>query len=170
MSGDIDNCIQWVDDSSTTHYADFIEVTRFDEDGTKNDGCFSFIGKTTNGAQRLNLGANCLSVGTIQHEFLHAAGFFHEHTRADRDDHVIVYMDNIKENYRINYEKVPDDKWLDVASPYDQQSVMHYGSTYFRTDAAADADQYAMTDLQVVFCKRTIFLTRNFFNTNFLNT
>lgn len=93
-------------------------------------------------------GANCLSVGTIQHEFLHAAGFFHEHTRYDRDDHVVVYMDNIQEQYANNYEKIAADKWLDVASPYDQQSVMHYGSTFFRTDAAAEAGLYAMTNLK----------------------
>ena len=56
LGGYINNCIQWVNDSSTTHYADFIEVTRLDPDGAINNGCFSFVGHTTSGAQRLNLG------------------------------------------------------------------------------------------------------------------
>ena len=47
MSDDIDNCIIWYDDSATKHYPNYIEVTRYDPDGTPNGGCFSFVGHTT---------------------------------------------------------------------------------------------------------------------------
>ena len=39
--------------------------------------------------------------GTIMHEFLHAFGFYHEHTRGDRDDYVYVNFDNIQPGKRI---------------------------------------------------------------------
>lgn len=39
----------------------------------------------------------CMDRGIIQHELLHALGFYHEHTRSDRDQYV-----------RINWENVPE--------------------------------------------------------------
>ncbi|XP_054920841.1 astacin-like metalloendopeptidase isoform X2 [Dermacentor andersoni] len=37
----------------------------------------------------------CLELGQVAHEFLHALGFFHEHSRPDRDEYVRVLWDNI---------------------------------------------------------------------------
>ena len=41
---------------------------------------------------------NCeyLGVYVVQHELMHAAGFFHEQNRYDRDDYVIVNYTNIQ--------------------------------------------------------------------------
>ena len=52
------------------------------------------------GPQRLSLADGCFRHGTIMHEFLHALGFYHEHTRADRDKFVFVNFDNIEEGTR----------------------------------------------------------------------
>lgn len=48
------------------------------------------------GAQDLSLGAGCEYKGTIIHESMHAMGFFHEHTRLDRDNYVKINFNNIR--------------------------------------------------------------------------
>lgn len=48
------------------------------------------------GRQELSIGANCDRIATIQHEFLHALGFWHEQSRADRDDYVRIIWDRIQ--------------------------------------------------------------------------
>ena len=35
-------------------------------------------------------------IGTVLHEMLHSMGFYDEHSRADRDEHVIIYAQNIQ--------------------------------------------------------------------------
>ena len=49
---------------------------------TKTGGCSSSVGLQRRGGQRLTLGYGCYSTGTIQHEFLHALGFWHEQSRS----------------------------------------------------------------------------------------
>ncbi|CBY12432.1 unnamed protein product [Oikopleura dioica] len=88
-----------------------------------------------------------MSVGIIQHEFLHALGFKHEQTRADRDDHINIFFENIIPDAASNYAKIDIDSWEDVNSPYDFTSVMHYGSDFFITNEASEAGLFTMTKL-----------------------
>lgn len=147
LTSQINGCITLYDDTDTTLYPHYINVKRFDENFIIDQGCWSYIGHVFWNGQNLNLGPNCLSVGTIQHEFLHALGFSHEQTRADRDDHIQVFFDNIKPDFANNYAKIPTEEWEDVSSPYDFTSVMHYGSDFFITDEAWAAGNYTMTYL-----------------------
>ncbi|KAJ3606344.1 hypothetical protein NHX12_025865 [Muraenolepis orangiensis] len=72
----------------------------------------------------------CVQHGIIQHEVLHALGFYHEHTRSDRDQHILIHKDNIKNHYMSNFRKMDTNN---LGTPYDYTSVMHYGSTAFST-------------------------------------
>ena len=53
--------------------------------------CSSQVGHTGWDTQDLNLGRrSCYNTGTIEHEFLHALGVWHQQSRSDRDDFVKI--------------------------------------------------------------------------------
>uniref|UniRef100_A0A672JK62 Metalloendopeptidase n=1 Tax=Salarias fasciatus TaxID=181472 RepID=A0A672JK62_SALFA len=89
-------------------------------------GCSSTVGYVGD-RQKLSLQKGCLVFGIIQHELMHALGFFHEQSRSDRDRHIRINFENIL-NYKNNFEK-HDTNNLGV--PYDYSSVLHYGKTAF---------------------------------------
>uniref|UniRef100_A0A8B9ZGQ7 Metalloendopeptidase n=1 Tax=Anas platyrhynchos TaxID=8839 RepID=A0A8B9ZGQ7_ANAPL len=98
----------------------------------KGSGCWSSVGNRQMGLQQLSIGENCDRIGTIQHEFLHALGFWHEQSRSDRDDYVSIIWDRIQSGKEHNFNKY-DDKTSDSLNvPYDYTSVMHYSQTAFR--------------------------------------
>eukprot|EP00057_Strongylocentrotus_purpuratus_P034839 XP_796702.3 PREDICTED: protein SpAN [Strongylocentrotus purpuratus] len=87
--------------------------------------CWSYIGKVTTVPQKLSIGPKCSTFGTITHEIGHAIGFFHEQTRPDRDEYVVVHEENILTEELGNYiKRTYDDVVTDV--PYDVKSIMHY--------------------------------------------
>ena len=47
---------------------------------------------------QLSLGKRCARPGIVLHEVMHALGFWHEHSRHDRDKFVKVLFKNIKES------------------------------------------------------------------------
>ncbi|XP_021244531.1 meprin A subunit beta-like isoform X6 [Numida meleagris] len=98
----------------------------------KGSGCWSSVGNRQQGLQQLSIGANCDRIATIEHEFLHALGFWHEQSRSDRDDYVSIIWDRIQTGREHNFNKY-DDKTSDSLNvPYDYTSVMHYSKTAFR--------------------------------------
>uniref|UniRef100_A0A3P9IXZ9 Metalloendopeptidase n=1 Tax=Oryzias latipes TaxID=8090 RepID=A0A3P9IXZ9_ORYLA len=95
----------------------------------KLDGCYSYIGRQVANGQVLSIGSGCDSKAIVEHEFLHALGFFHEQSRYDRDDFVTIVWNNIlKEN---NFDKAGSDISTTHETPYDYRSVMHYSKDAF---------------------------------------
>ena len=62
----------------------------------------------------------------ILHELGHVLGFYHEHTRPDRDDYVEVKFENIEYDRQHNFWK-RDAEITQTFGPYDYNSIMHYG-------------------------------------------
>lgn len=47
------------------------------------------------GSQVISLGNGCNRKGITMHEMMHAAGFWHEQSRYDRDNYVEILWENI---------------------------------------------------------------------------
>jgi len=102
-------------------------------------GCWSYIGRR-GGAQTLSLrppdsnSCHCLcNVGRILHEMMHALGFYHEHTRPDRDQYIQIKEENVKKGKLKNFSmKTFDTTTVDF--DYDYASIMHYGPLFFSKD------------------------------------
>ncbi|XP_037088433.1 zinc metalloproteinase nas-15-like [Pollicipes pollicipes] len=99
----------------------------------KKTGCFSSVGRS-GGMQELSLGDGCVFKGIAMHEFMHAAGFWHEQSRPDRDDHVTIHYDNIQAMMEFNFQKYTWGEVQSLGEPYDIGSVMHYGPYAFARD------------------------------------
>ncbi|XP_036449023.1 meprin A subunit beta-like [Colossoma macropomum] len=93
-------------------------------------GCWSYIGKI-GGRQQLSIGNGCGYIGIVEHEFLHALGFYHEQSRYDRDNYVTIIYENIIAGYASNFEKASEQISTIQGTPYDYTSVMHYGQDAF---------------------------------------
>lgn len=52
------------------------------------------VGDLKNG-QNLSIGSGCDHKAIVEHEILHALGFYHEQSRMDRDDYVTIWWDEI---------------------------------------------------------------------------
>ncbi|XP_050716599.1 hatching enzyme 1.2-like [Eriocheir sinensis] len=115
-----ETCLTFV--PRTFHY-DYIHIY-------KGYDCSSAVGRN-GGRQRLSLGDDCMYVGIVIHELLHAVGFWHEHTRYDRDDYVYIIEENIMDNKKHNFYKQSKRSSTDLDLPYDYASIMHYKSTEF---------------------------------------
>ncbi|VDO95385.1 unnamed protein product [Heligmosomoides polygyrus] len=91
-------------------------------------GCWSFVGRI-GGVQNLSLGNGCESVSIAAHELGDALGFFHTHSRYDREQFITVNVQNIKFSHGTtitdyNYE-----------ATYDPGSVIQwYGPTMVPQD------------------------------------
>ncbi|XP_027139245.1 high choriolytic enzyme 2, partial [Larimichthys crocea] len=95
------------------------------------DGCYSYVGRQGNG-QTVSLSRQgCIYYGTVQHELLHALGFNHEQCRSDRDQHIRVLLQNVIKDQQYNFNKI---NTLNQGTPYDYDSVMHYGRLAFSKD------------------------------------
>jgi len=107
------SCIRFV---KRTNHRDYLHIQSL-------NGCYSYVGRTGN-AQTVSLSRQgCVYHNTVQHELLHALGFNHEQTRADRDNHIRVVLQNVQSGMEHNFNKM---NTLNQGTPYDYNSVMQY--------------------------------------------
>ena len=96
-------------------------------------GCSSYVGMMSKNfkpnGQELTLGSNGCGVGAALHEMGHAAGLHHEQARQDRDQYVSINYDLIAPDWRSQYDIIKSDKTNTAFTPYDFNSIMHYGNS-----------------------------------------
>ncbi len=92
----------------------------------KGSGCSSYLGRK-GGPQIITV--QFCGEGSIAHEILHAAGFYHEQSRGDRDSYITIMWDEIDPDYTFAFEK-RDGNGQDIGY-YDYASVMQYGARAF---------------------------------------
>lgn len=98
--------------------------------------CKSNLGRT-GGAQDLSLNWKlCFEKGIIIHELLHALGYIHMHNRPDRDKYVKILWKNIDPRWYKEFDKVNPINFNHLNTPYDYQSIMHYGAAAFSKNGA----------------------------------
>ena len=96
----------------------------FQDDQQAAPGCWSEVGRQ-GGFQIIQLSdIRCYTKAKITHEIYHSIGFYHEHTRMDRDQYVEVHLGCIRDSLEKNFKVQPNTESFGV--PYDAKSIMHY--------------------------------------------
>ena len=105
---------------------------------SKHEGCWTYVGFFMDSPSNFERQGEhpisiqpggCMNKGIIQHETMHALGFYHEQARPDRDDFVTIIWDNIPDSWKHNFKKASNTEVDTRGTPYDYGSVMHYGAT-----------------------------------------
>ncbi|XP_068152674.1 protein tolkin [Drosophila tropicalis] len=117
-------CIKFVERNPEIH-PNYIVFT------VRSCGCCSFVGKRGNGPQAISIGRNCDKFGIVVHELGHVVGFWHEHTRPDREKHVVIEHNNIMKGQDYNFNMLSADEVDSLGMAYDYDSIMHYARNTF---------------------------------------
>uniref|UniRef100_A0A183FIP3 Metalloendopeptidase n=1 Tax=Heligmosomoides polygyrus TaxID=6339 RepID=A0A183FIP3_HELPZ len=89
-------------------------------------GCYSKLGMLGN-EQDLSLMGSCASVGLAAHEFMHALGVLHMHSREDRDNFLKVDLSSVDQGLVPQFEKIEPGLSINY-TPFEYGSVMHYAA------------------------------------------
>ncbi|CAF3395431.1 unnamed protein product [Rotaria socialis] len=127
-------CVQFRPKIATDRYSILIKTGR---------GCSSHVGQNTGWTGQLQLtlqvsttpqSSHCMYERTIMHELLHTLGFNHEHQRSDRDSFLTINYANIQNSYVFAFDKLTSANSDNQGTPYDYNSIMHYGRKAFSSN------------------------------------
>ncbi|PIO66544.1 astacin [Teladorsagia circumcincta] len=85
-------------------------------------------------------------IGIVAHEIGHALGFWHTHSRYDRDQFITVLEENINDTFIDEFLKQSNETNNNYGLTYDYGSVMHYGAR-----AAALGENFTMVPKDVMY-------------------
>nr|QNH72395.1 toxin candidate TRINITY_DN32351_c0_g1_i1 [Pachycerianthus borealis] len=101
--------------------------------------------------QRINLHDGFLR-GNLIHEFMHALGFLHEHSRPDRGKYLVM-SSRTKRRWNFKRADVRGLEWESMGIPYDYGSITHYSAASMRPrDPRAQpkmGQRYELTDMDI---------------------
>lgn len=117
-------CLRFVEDASA---ANQIYITQSEV------GCWSYVGRI-GGRQQMNLDPDCYQQVVVQHEMIHALGFFHMQSATNRDDYLIIHWENIQAGMEHNFDKVNAQTTDMFGEEYDYFSIMHYPGWAFSSN------------------------------------
>lgn len=96
--------------------------------------CYGSVGRDPDNPKALvSLGEGCYHQGTVAHELMHVIGYYHEHSRSDRDDYLVVHEENINPEFKEEFAKL-DPRNERILTPFDYSSIMLYGPLAFSKD------------------------------------
>ncbi|XP_078242948.1 meprin A subunit alpha [Pogona vitticeps] len=122
----------------------------------KFQGCWSVTGDKKRG-QNLSIGDGCDHKAIVTHEILHALGFYHEQTRTDRDDYVEIQWDHVLPAQEYNFKKHGTKTVTDLNTPYDYESIMHYGPFSFGKNSSLATITTKMPEFNIIIGQRLDF-------------
>jgi hypothetical protein len=131
---------------------DYVEIFHSDQ-----TAYYAYVGvNISNESQPMAIGPN---MQIILHEMAHTIGLHHEHQRPDRDRHILVNYHNIPRNFHSQFTIIDDN--VQLATPYDYGSIMHYGRKAFsfngfptiepvETDAVLGSVEFSKNDIVAI--------------------
>ena len=118
-------CLKFVERNGQEDYVEFTC-------SSKAALCSSYVGRV-GGRQTIQLGSDCED--KVLHEIGHTIGFWHEHSRADRDCFVEILRNNIEPSKYGEFPKLRQ-SIAQYSTKYDYGSVMHYRMDEFGNETS----------------------------------
>jgi len=120
------SCIEFIPRTTEEDYIEIVDI---------GEVCKARLGRS-GGKQPVWLPAlQCLNLGTVLHELMHALGFLHEHQRPDRDEYITIQSladgeITSKEQDSSTEKKLSLDVVDLLGAKYDLCSIMHYAPSW----------------------------------------